>query len=84
MYQIFAKILEIAFGKTMVCLNTVTEISTTGGVSDINDSEMGFVQAQMSLIDPVHLKVVVLSLLLFAIILVCRKIVSLDQAVMRA
>ena len=83
MHQIFTKILEIVFRASTLCLNKVAEIEATGAASDINDSGMAFVHAQMSMIDPLQLKVIVVSLLLFAIILVCRKIVSLDQAVAR-
>lgn len=84
MHQIFTKILEIVFRTSTLCLNKVAEIEATVAASDINDSELGFIHAQMSSIDPFQMKVMVVSLLLFAIILVCRKIVTLDQAVSRA
>jgi hypothetical protein len=65
-------------------LTAASGMESIGDVSDMNNSKMGFFQTQMSMIDPQQLKVIVISLLLFAMILVCRKIVSLDQALARA
>ena len=83
MNQIFKKILDIIVEKSITSLRAVTEIESVARVSDVKQSEMTFVQTQMSLIDPFQLKALVVSLLLLAIVLVCRKIRSLDQAVAR-
>jgi hypothetical protein len=65
-------------------LTAASGMESIGDASDMTNSKMGFFQTQMSMIDPLQLKVIVISLLLFAMILVCRKIVSLDQALARA